>query len=101
MYTAHSPHIILYPFDLIQFLEAIPEITMPTVDEPGPIGPPPPGTQYPDPLAMKAAFQSHASDNGYAIKVDCSTPKLKVYLCSKGGRYDNKGKSDTIHKSKL
>jgi hypothetical protein len=74
---------------------------MPSVDEPGPLGPVPlPTTQYSNLEAIKTALQAHAAENGYAIKVDSSTPKRASIICSKGGKYDNKGKSNTVHKTK-
>src|SRR5579871_3599654 len=69
---------------------------MPSVDEPGPLGPPPPTTQYPNLEAIKTALQAHAAENRYATKVDSSTSKRASIICSKGGKYDSKGKSDTV-----
>jgi hypothetical protein len=73
---------------------------MPSVDEPGPLGPPPPITPYPNLEAIKTALQAHAAENGYAIKVDSSTPKRASIICSKGGKYDSRGKSNAVHNTK-
>ena len=70
---------------------------MPSVLEPSPLGPPPPTSQYSDRDAIQTALQAHACNNGFAVKVDSSTAKDASYICSKGGRYNNKGKLDTIH----
>jgi len=70
---------------------------MPSVLEPSPLGPPPPTSQYSDRDDIKNALQAHARDNSYAIKVDSSTPKEATYICLKGGKYNSRGKSDTIY----
>ena len=53
---------------------------MPTVLEPGLLGPPPLEGRYTSLDAIKAALQGYACDNGYAIKVDSSTPKRAIYI---------------------
>jgi hypothetical protein len=73
---------------------------MPSILEPGPLGSPPPIGQYSDREAIKVALQAHARDNGWAIKVDSSTAKDTAYICSKGGKYDSRGKLDAVHESK-
>jgi hypothetical protein len=73
---------------------------MPLVDELGLLGPPPPTAQYPNLEAIKTALQAHAAENGYATKVDSSTSKRASIICSKGGKYDSKSKSDTVYETK-
>jgi hypothetical protein len=45
-------------------------------------------------------LQSHARDNGYAIKVDSSAPKRAAYICLKGGKYDNRFKAKEVYETK-
>ena len=73
---------------------------IPSVLGPGPLGPPPPTGQYTDRDAIKAALQAYARNNSFAIKVDSSTAKEAAYICSKGSKYDNRGKSESVHESK-
>ena len=73
---------------------------MPSPSELGPLGPPPPTGQYDDLLQIKTFLQAHARENGYAITVQKTTPKDGAWICSKGGMYDDKGKSSTVHESK-
>jgi hypothetical protein len=74
--------------------------SMPSPSQPGPLGPPPPTGQYDNLLQIKLVLQAHARQNGYAIIVQKSTPKDGAWICSKGGKCDNKGKSSAVHKSK-
>jgi hypothetical protein len=73
---------------------------MPSLSQPGPLGPPPPIGQYDDLLQIKLFLQAHARQNGYAIIVQKTTPKDGAWICSKGGKYDDKGKSSAVHESK-
>jgi hypothetical protein len=73
---------------------------MPSPPQPSPLGPPPPSGQYDDLLQIKLFLQDHARQNGYAIIVQKSTPKEGAWICSKGGKYDDKGKSSAVHESK-
>jgi hypothetical protein len=73
---------------------------MPLVNKPGLLGPLLPTTQYSNLEAIKTALQAHTAENGYAIKVNSSTFKRAFIICSKGGKYDNRGKSNTVYKTK-
>jgi hypothetical protein len=55
---------------------------------------------YPDPIAAKAALQAYAHQNGYAITASSSSARRAFYMCSKGGKYDPKGKDPTTHETK-
>jgi hypothetical protein len=73
---------------------------MPSLAQPGPLGPPPPTGNYDTLAQIKPVLQAHARENGYAIIVQKSTPKDGAWVCSKSGKYDNKGKSSAVHESK-
>jgi hypothetical protein len=73
---------------------------MPSLSQPGPLGAPPPIGQYDDLLQIKVFLQAHARQNGYAISVQKTTPKDGAWICSKGGKYRDTGKSSAVHKSK-
>jgi hypothetical protein len=45
-------------------------------------------------------LQAHARQNGYAISVQKTTPKDGAWICSKGGKYRDTGKSSAVHESK-
>jgi len=48
---------------------------MPSATDLGPLGPPPPTGQYSDVGNITDLLQAHARENGYAIKVNKTTPK--------------------------
>ena len=75
-------------------------VAMPSPTDLRPLGPLPPKAIYPTPEALFAALQSHARDNGYAISKDSTSTVRRVYICSKGGRYNPKGKDPNTHTSK-
>jgi hypothetical protein len=65
-----------------------------------PLGPPPDEAIYKDLKAVKAALQGHAGHHGYSITATSSQDQRAVYMCSKGGSYDNKGKKQDVHGSR-
>ena len=65
-----------------------------------PLGPPIPLGVHPDPIAAKAALQAYARQNGYAITISSSSALRVFYMCSKGSKYDPKGKDPTTYKTK-
>jgi hypothetical protein len=67
---------------------------------PAPLGPPPDEATYKDLQAVKAALQEHAGHHGYSITVTSSREQRAVYMCSKGGNYDGKGKKQDVHESR-
>jgi hypothetical protein len=73
---------------------------MPSLSQPGLLGSPPPTGQYDDLLQIKVFLQAYACQNGYAISVQKSTPKDGAWICSKGGKYKDIGKSSAVHESK-
>jgi hypothetical protein len=73
---------------------------MPSPSQPGPLGAPPPTGQYDDLLQIKVFLHAHARQNGYAISVQKTTPKDGAWICSKGGKYRDTGKSSAVHESK-
>jgi hypothetical protein len=73
---------------------------MPSPTEVGPLGPPPLIGQYKKHSNITHALQAHARENGYAITVNKTTPTVGAWICSKGGKYDPRGKSDAVHESK-
>ena len=73
---------------------------MPSPTDPGPLGPLPPVGQYASPADIKAVLQEHAGQNGYAISADTKTPTRAAWICLKGGKYNNKNKSDDTHPTK-
>ena len=77
-----------------------PILTMPSETQPGPLGPAPPAGQYTDLPTIKAALQAHGRDNGYAIAVDSSTKHRAGWICSKGGKYNDKNKLEDVYESK-
>jgi hypothetical protein len=85
-------------------IEAIPtsfaNCIMPSPTDLGPLGPPPPTGQYSKHSDITDVLQAHARENGYAITINKTTPKIGAWICSKGGKYDSQGKSDTVHESK-
>jgi hypothetical protein len=83
-----------------QKIEAIPYFTMPSPTDLGPLGPAPPVGQYASTDDIKGALQAHARDNGYAISVDSKTPERAGWICSKGGKYNDKNKSHDVHPTK-
>jgi Transcription factor AFT len=74
--------------------------TMPSIAQPGPLGPTPPTGQYACPADIKAVLQAHARENNYAIATDCSTAKKAAWVCSKSGQYNSKNKADGVHDTK-
>jgi hypothetical protein len=82
-------------------IEAIPNPNkMPSPTHLEPLGPPPPTGQYAGLAEIKALLQAYARDNGYAIVVDCSTPKKAAWVCSKSGKYNDKNKAQDVHQTK-
>jgi FAR1 DNA-binding domain len=73
---------------------------MPSLSQPGPLGAPLPTGQYDDLLQIKVFLQAHARQNGYAISVQKTTPKDGAWICSKGGKCRDKGKSSAVYESK-
>jgi hypothetical protein len=73
---------------------------MPSLSQPGLLGLPLPTGQYNNLLEIKVYLQAHAGQNRYAIIVQKSTLKVGSWVCSKSSKYNNKGKSSTVHKSK-
>lgn len=67
---------------------------------PAPLGPSITEGVFSDPKAAKAALQEHAQENCYAISVDSSNPRRVFYICTKGGKYNSKGKYPTVHPSR-
>jgi hypothetical protein len=63
-------------------------------------GPPPPIATYADVAAATAAIQEHARVHGYAFTQRDKQPKRVVFICDRGGVYNNKGKSSDVHQSK-
>jgi hypothetical protein len=64
------------------------------------LSPPPNEPIYKDLKAVRAALQRHARHHGYNITAASSRDQRAVYMCSKGGSYDNKGKKQDFHKSR-
>jgi hypothetical protein len=73
---------------------------MPSPTHPGPLGLVLPASQYASTADIKAALQAHARNNGYAIVADSSTPIRAGWICLKGGKYNDKSKSDDTHPTK-
>jgi hypothetical protein len=73
---------------------------MPSPTHLGPLGPVPPAGQYASTADIKAALQAHAHNNGYAIVANSSTPIQARWICSKGGKYNDKSKSDNTYPTK-
>jgi hypothetical protein len=67
---------------------------------PAPLGPPPDEAIYEDIPAVKAALQKHAREHGYSISVGSSRDQRAYYSCSKGGKYQDKGKDPSVHESR-
>jgi hypothetical protein len=64
---------------------------------PAPLAPPPDEAIYEDLQAVKAALQEHAGQHGHSITVGSSREQRAVYICSKGGKYNDKGKKEDVH----
>ena len=60
-----------------------------------PLGDPIAEAVYADIPAAKAATQEHAKANGFAVSVDSSNAQRAFYICTKGGKYNAKGKVST------
>jgi hypothetical protein len=73
---------------------------MPSPTHPEPLGLAPPVGQYTSTADIKAALQAHARDNGYAIAADSGTLTRAGWICSKGGKYNDKNKSHNVHPTK-
>ena len=73
---------------------------MPSVAQPGPLGPPPPEVTYANRPTLKAALTGHACENGFALTIKTSSPTRLIYQCSKSGKYNPKGKDKDIDPSK-
>jgi hypothetical protein len=65
-----------------------------------PLGDPVAEAVYADLPAAKAALQEHAKANGFAVSVDSSNAQRAFYICTKGGKYNAKGKVSTNHPSR-
>jgi hypothetical protein len=65
-----------------------------------PLGDPVAEAVYADLPAAKAALQEHAKANRFAVSVDSSNAQRAFYICTKGGKYNTKGKVSTNHLSR-
>jgi hypothetical protein len=92
------PHLIY--FDLFAKLKLFLVFTMLSPTHLGPLSPLPPAGEYATLADIKAALQAHACDNGYTIAADSSTPTRAYWICSKGGKYNDKNKSYNTHLTK-
>jgi hypothetical protein len=63
---------------------------MPSPTHPGPLGLVPLAGQYASTADIKAALQAHARNSGYAIVADSGRPIRAGWICSKGGKYNDK-----------
>jgi hypothetical protein len=73
---------------------------MPSVAQPGPLGPLLPAVTYADLPTLKAACIGHARENSYALTIETSSPTRLIYRCSMSGKYNPKGKDKNIDLSK-
>jgi hypothetical protein len=67
---------------------------------PAPLGPPFGEAVFKDFATIKAALQEHARINGFAISVHSSREQRAIFKCTKGGKYDDRGKDPTVHTSR-
>jgi hypothetical protein len=67
---------------------------MPSPTHPGPLGPLPEAVIYKDIATMRVAIEKIAEENGYAISGDCRTAIRVSFICTKGGKYNNKNKTN-------
>jgi len=67
---------------------------------PAPLGPLFDEAVYKDFATIKAALQEHARINGFAISVHSSREQRAIFKCTKGGKYDDRGKDLTVHTSR-
>jgi hypothetical protein len=72
----------------------------PTLNILGCLGPLPKNALFLDLDHVFASLQCYARANGYAIAKETTTDTRQVYRCSKGGKYNSKGKNHNINSSK-
>jgi hypothetical protein len=65
---------------------------MPSLAHPEPLGP------LPDIPTLRSAIERIAEENGYAISADSKTPTKVSFICSKGGKYNDKNKTKAMPK---
>jgi hypothetical protein len=87
-------------FNLFAKLKLFLVFAMPSPTHLGPLSPLPPASEYATLADIKAALQAYARNNGYAIAADSSTPTRAYWICSKGGKYNDKNKSHDTHPTK-
>lgn len=65
-----------------------------------PLGEPILEAEYLEPKDARRDLEVHAGANGFAITVASSNSSRIIFRCSRGGRYDPKGKSSSQHPSR-
>jgi hypothetical protein len=66
---------------------------MPSLAYLEPLGPLLDKAFYPDIPTLRSAIEQIAEENSYAISADSKTPTKVSFICSKGGKYNDKNKT--------